>query len=556
MQQKPNNKFDQNIKGKFEDASIEPPAFLWNKIEKRLLPVTPWYSKYKYLLLLLSLVFTSASSIFVYKTFFVADKQSSPIALNKRMLKDEIKSTTIKKNNKQDNKKNSILSNKSANVFATDTLNENNESATQNKSTVASFYDSSSNSNSSVDNNKTANQTAIEFKKREERMKRFEVKNDSEKIAEQKATLQNIEVQKREQPKNNTSKIAVSTLSKNTKNKKAKPAYGSDIPTVDDEVFASNSKPIISSKKKNGINENIEKTEALNQDLAENISIAYDITQPIVEPIRNTNEQKLYASAVPVKENVTPLSSREALRALIEKDKLESLDIMSMSAGVEDLNPNKEKMLKNLKQFAGYSIHKGFHVGAFIGINNVWLSKKEFSSDENTSSIKPKVQFGKAYGINIGYDFSDRMGVELEWQISEQGQKYKVGLLSDDKPHTKDINLLYTKFPVLFKYKQTFINNYNSKPIAINFLVGPQFNVLIKQDVKLDGAKINNAPQYNKFEFGVLGGFDFDLYMMRYLYLTIGARTGFASSLKKEQPMSFQLGITTQLNFRYAKKIK
>lgn len=537
MQQQPNNNFDQHIKGKLEDASMEPPAFLWNKIEQKLLPIPPWYSKYKYLLLLLGLGFTSASSIIIYKDFFVADKISNPISLNKRMLKDEKKSSAAtEKNTKQENKKKGSLLNKSNNSLAiADTINGNNKSA------VASFYNNSSTTNSTTDNKQSTNKTATEFAKREERLKRFEVKTDEQKVEYQKSLI---------------TKKSNSISSKIIKNKKDKVVYGNDIPTIEDDILTANTTKNISSEKENVINLNDENTENSNQQLADNISTSYDITQPIVEPIRNPIGEKLYASAVPVKEKISPLSSREALRALIEKDKLESLDIMSMSAGVEDLNPNREKMLKNLKQFAGYSIHKGFHVGAFISINNVWLNKKQYSADENTSSIKPKVQFGKAYGINIGYDYTDRIGIELEWQISEQGQKYNVGLLSDNKSHTKDINLMYTKFPILVKYKQTFINNYNSKPIAINFLVGPQFNILVKQDVRLDGAKVNNAPQYNKIEFGLLGGFDFDLYMMRYMYLTIGARTGFGSSLKKGQPMSFQLGITTQLNFRYAKKIK
>jgi hypothetical protein len=47
------------------------------------------------------------------------------------------------------------------------------------------------------------------------------------------------------------------------------------------------------------------------------------------------------------------------------------------------------------------------------------LNNKDFSADENTTSIKPKVQFGKAYGINIGYDYSDRWEIQMEWQISE-----------------------------------------------------------------------------------------------------------------------------------------
>ena len=69
MKQSQNNNFDQFVKGKLENASVEAPAFIWNKIERNLPPVLPWYSKYKYLLLLLLLCFTSASSIVTYKHF-------------------------------------------------------------------------------------------------------------------------------------------------------------------------------------------------------------------------------------------------------------------------------------------------------------------------------------------------------------------------------------------------------------------------------------------------------------------------------------------------------
>lgn len=499
MHQLPNNDFDQFMKGKLEDASVEAPAFLWNKIEQKLPPVVPWYSKYKYLLVLLCLGFSSGSSIFMYKHFYLNDKKSSAIALNKRLLKDEVTtSNNVTKKLSSAQEKNNGTTRDNVNSTAS----------------VASFYNNSSKST-------TLNNTANEFAKKEERLKRFEVKSDTEKVI-----------------KNNSS---LAIISKKAKKKKQPSYYGSSIATIDEDI--NNKNPVAL------------KDDDASNSLTNNLEQQYDVTDPIVDPLRYDDAAFLTASIIPVKTNVSALSSREALRAVIEKDKLESLDLASQAAGVSDLNPNREKMLKNLKQFAGYSINKGFHVGAFIMINNVWLTKKQFSTDENTKSIKHKVQFGKAYGVNIGYDFTDRLGVELEWQISEQGQKYEVGLYNDNDKHSKDIRLIYTKFPVLLKYKQTFINHYNSKPIAVSFVVGPQFNFLLKQQVSLDGLAVK-TPQYNKFEFGVLGGFDFDLYMMRYMYLTIGGRTGFGTSFKPGQPMSFQLGLTTQLNFRYAKKLK
>lgn len=552
MHQLPNNDFDQFIKGKLEDASVEAPAFLWNKIEEKLPPITPWYSKYKYLLLLLSLSLSTSGGIYLYNQT-IAGKPYNKMAFNKRLLKDELSTTSSNSTTKKSVKDNLTTSTDKQIINATTSQQNKSVNTTNNKSAVSSFYTTTSDSIATT--NQSAIRKADEFKKREQRLSRFEVKNNTSTVNMVNTSVASVSSNKKAKSINSSQLTDNTSTTNNTiasKKKKSKKYYGSDIPTVQDEIFASrNTNTSVNNKIVS--NTGISETANLSTE-NQSKENSFDITQPIVEPIQSTST--LTASTTPVKVELTPVSSREALRALIEKDKLETFDMTAQAAGVADLNPNREKMLKNLKQFSGYSIHKGFHVGAFIAINNVWLNKKQFSSDENTTSIKPKVQFGKAYGINIGYDFTDRLGVMLEWQMSEQGQKYNVGLLADNNKHTKDVNLLYTKFPVLFKYKQTFINHYNSKPIAVSFVAGPQIGVLIKQNVTLNGVKVSNAPQYNKVEAGVLGGFDFDLYMMRYMYLTIGARTGFASSFQKNQPMSFQLGITTQLNFRYAKKIK
>ncbi|HRB19942.1 MAG TPA: outer membrane beta-barrel protein, partial [Chitinophagales bacterium] len=245
---------------------------------------------------------------------------------------------------------------------------------------------------------------------------------------------------------------------------------------------------------------------------------------------------------------------RSTLRSFVEPAKLEYLAIEDNAIGTDNLSPSMDKMLKNLKQFSGYDINKGIHFGAFILINNVWLSNKKHSMDENTQSIRPMITFGKAYGINIGYDFSDRWGTQIEWQIAEQGQRYKVK--QADQYHTKEINLLYTKFPIVAKYKQTFNNNYNAKPIALSFIFGPQLGVLIKQKYSLAGEPITSMASYSKVEFGMLVGFDFDLFMTRNVAMTIGARSGFMAPTQRNKPMSFQLGITSQFNFRFPKKIK
>lgn len=565
MQQPPNNKFDQQVKNTLENASVEPPAFLWNAIESKLPPNNAWYSKYKYVLLLMLLVFTSASSIYIYKNIFIKTN-SSQIALNKRLLKDE-----IGKNSKTDNSGNKL--NSTAQIDETNatgsktglTSSENKSGKNISKPSVSSFYN--------TEKNAAKNEAALYAEqkteadaKRAARLKRLEVQTSNQ----QEGAISHDDVAALVPQKNTIAAAASAGLVKEKGSRKTiknKPSgnstpSGSNLPQ-EAVVDLPENKNNISSKTDKYDNVGNAADEVNDMAIADNtaesklaVTVEQDITQPISEPIRGAAAEQLTASIVPVKVQQSPISGRDVLRSMIEPEKLEKLDIESQAAGITDLNPNKEKFLKNLKQFAGYDINKGFHIGAFISINNVWLNKKQYSADENTASITPKVQFGKAYGLNIGYDYTDRWGIELESQISEQGQKYKMKELSEEHDCIKDVNLLYLKFPLMIKYKHTFINNYNSKPIALSFLFGPQVGFLLKKDVRMDGNELKNTPEYNKTEFGIAGGFDFDLFMTRNLALTIGGRTGFASSFKKEQPMSFQLGVTTQLNFRFPKKIK
>ena len=573
MQQSRNNKFDQQVKNTLENASVEPPAFLWNAIESKLPPSKTWYSKYKYLLLLLLLVFTSASSIYVYKNIFLKNS-GSQIALNKRLLKDEIGEKS--KADNSGNKLNNTSQLDKSNTAGTKTgLTSSKKESEKNNSTpsVTSFY--------STDKNVAKNEGALYAEqktaadaKRAARLKRLEVQPENQEAGTKSQDLVTALV-----PQKNTTTTTTTTSSsssamlvkekgtrKATKNKSSGNSKSTESNLQDAAIVLSGNKNKTTSTsttdKYNDVGnaaDNADDMVITDNSTDEQVSALLaeqDITQPISEPIRGTAAEQLTASVVPVKVQQSPISGRDVLRSMIEPEKLEKLDIESQAAGITDLNPNKEKFLKNLKQFAGYDINKGFHIGAFISINNVWLNKKTFSADENTTSITPKVQFGKAYGLNIGYDYTDRWGIELESQISEQGQKYNMRQLTEDHDCIKDVNLLYLKFPLMMKYKQTFINNYNSKPIALSFLFGPQIGFLLKKNVMMDGNELKNTPEYNKTEFGIAGGFDFDLFMTRNLALTIGGRTGFASSFKKGQPMSFQLGVTTQLNFRFPKKIK
>ena len=609
MKQSQNKNFDQFVKGKLENASVEAPAFIWDKIERQLPPVLPWYSKYKYLLLLLLLSFFSTTSVVSYKYF--KGKNAEKYALNNLSTENNISSPNgiLYTSNTTDNTNNSNNTN-NTNNDKVDNIQQNTSSRIEDRNntdaaSVSAFYQNQKSDNSSTKKSKTdASSTALE--KRNKRINRFEINNNQVSTTNNKQTNTNNSTNSIE---NNTNTNSLITGENKTKNKiqKVSRKKGVDINnnnnTVDDkennktktlaftnstsknnqDVTTNNVTPKNSSGKKSKL-KNKEITSGLNNasdntlsnsksnsksnttsNTTSNSSSNSSITNqnsdnnnstdisPIAEPVRLKESEELLASATPLKLNTTPLKSRDVLRSLIEPNKLETLDF-NAAVGVEDLNPNKEKMMRNLKQFAGYNINQGFHIGALISINNIWLSNKNFSKSENTSDIKPKIDFGKSYGLNIGYDYNDHWGIQLEAQYSEQGQKYTESSVSMNA--TKEINLNYLKFPLMVKYKQSFINNYNSKPIVMSFLFGPQMGFLLQKETLLNKQSIPTNQGYSKVETGLAAGIDFDLYMMRYMYLTIGARTGFGTSFKKGVPVSYQLGITTQFNFRVPKKIK
>ncbi|HUM52002.1 MAG TPA: outer membrane beta-barrel protein [Chitinophagales bacterium] len=568
MKQSQNKNFDQFVKGKLENASVEAPAFIWDKIERQLPPVLPWYSKYKYLLLLLLLSFVSATSVVTYK--YIKGDGINTYALNhssSEQTVDVLNKVSNATSTKQNTNNNDKLDNIQPN-----TLSKINNPKNTDAASVSAFYQNQKSDNSSTKKSKTdVSTTALE--KRNKRINRFDTKKNnglnttnvansnestntttadySSNIIAVKSTVKSNKLKNNvgnELSENNNSQnnfVAGSDNNASKKNPKKINQKKSVKETTTEEATVYIPSKLTTAETDILVNE-LSTTNENTTDFATDIS-------PIVEPIQVKESEELLVSITPLKLNTTPLKSRDVLRSLIEPNKLETLDF-NAAVGVEDLNPNKEKMMRNLKQFAGYNINQGFHIGAFISINNIWLSNKSFSCSENVSSIKPKIDFGKSYGLNIGYDYNDHWGIELEAQYAEQGQKYSETSVSMNA--IKEINLNYLKFPLMVKYKQSFINNYNSKPIVMSFLFGPQMGFLLKKETLLNKQSIPCNQGYSKVETGLAAGIDFDLYMMRYMYLTIGARTGFGTSFKKGVPVSYQLGITTQFNFRIPKKIK
>lgn len=269
---------------------------------------------------------------------------------------------------------------------------------------------------------------------------------------------------------------------------------------------------------------------------------------------------------VPTTQNTEVLPSKSVVLEEMHKELEQLLDVKipeietpTTAAGIEDVSKSTLKKLENLKQFAGYNVKRGFHIGPYMAITYNWLSRQT-ESPENKNLLTSTFQLNKMYGLSSGYDFSDRWGILTEFAYAEQGIQYKD---INSIPYTLKLN--YFKIPVMMKYKIMFLNDYNSKPIILNLLFGGHYSHLQQCSMYIDGKTSTFDQKVNSSEWGLMSGMDFDIYLNKHIYFTSGIRGGFGANTQGfprlkgsdgNSPISLQVGVYTKLNFRLPLKIK
>jgi hypothetical protein len=513
------NKLDDILRKKLEDAEVAPPPDLWNKIEAQLPKQASSKNKYKYLLLLLLFISSSTGSVFVYESF-----------LRDNILKFE-KSTIERKNlastEKKDNNSNNIQ----------------NKTQLDNQSSAKIISNKTNNNNNQLSVINTKNKNNTQSNELNDKSKYITAKK--EKTTNQYKTPQTISTEKASNSNNN---INTEYLASNNKTKKQK----GKINNTKSDAVATNydsNKTNKQVKNKNTVTENNANLDNITQD-----DVLNSTMQAYENNLNKQNAENLIASidVIPASNINTPRQTTAEILQSFYPEKDFSLD---EGAALTEYEKQKEKQLKNLKEFAGVDVTKGFHAGVLLSIHNNWLTSKNSNKESNNNQIKYKVDFGKSFGVNLGYDYTSRWGIQTEIAYNEQGQKY-TEITSNNQKLNKELDLAYLRVPLMVKYKINFINNYNSKPVIVNFLFGPQVNLLLSKKTTINDKKEDFKSAYNKGEFGLYGGVDFDLFMTKNFYMTVGSRLGFGTALKKNTPKSFQIGITTQFNFKKPAKIK
>jgi len=126
-----------------------------------------------------------------------------------------------------------------------------------------------------------------------------------------------------------------------------------------------------------------------------------------------------------------------------------------------------------LASFPGLA-QKGFYFGFAVTGQSTWITNQ---NNYGLKEMDLKSTFGIGYNVNIGFDFTNHIGLKTEIGMARYGQKYTDSRDSSQYDtggeFDRDVQLNYLTIPIMFKYRL-------GGPIAKFYVaVGPQFNMLM-----------------------------------------------------------------------------
>ena len=162
------------------------------------------------------------------------------------------------------------------------------------------------------------------------------------------------------------------------------------------------------------------------------------------------------------------------------------------------------------------SAQKGWNVSINANPQFSWMLNKD---DTQSEDFDRRSTINTAFGVGVGYNFSQRAGLELGVLYSLQGQKYK---LEDERLNQK---MNYIKLPLTFNY----VFNPRSK-VALVGKVGPQLSILAASKVKdADGKTVleDSKDYFKDVTFGGAAGLSTQFTLGKQWFLTTGLRYDF-----------------------------
>ncbi len=159
---------------------------------------------------------------------------------------------------------------------------------------------------------------------------------------------------------------------------------------------------------------------------------------------------------------------------------------------------------------------KGFHAGLGGNYNTVWIINQ---NSYTQAEYDYKLDMGGAFRLDVGYNFSNHIGIQTGFTTFKGGQKYEdshgTGIL-------REVKMRYSGVPVQVKVigGESKVNFY--------FLVGPQFSFLSKAELTgnynaIDQTTLTDGKvRFEKSNSGLNFGLGADISLTDFLYLNAG----------------------------------
>ncbi len=233
----------------------------------------------------------------------------------------------------------------------------------------------------------------------------------------------------------------------------------------------------------------------------------------------------------PVETNVQTASAQlpyGAVQLPVTTDYFNALPLRKMSkvgASMEGYTQPKVEREKTEIPQNFYNL-KGLHIGVIGAINTVWILNQNTYGQFGKYEMAYKVKLGYYYGGEIGYDFSNRFGIQAEYHYrSVQGQDYADRIKR--VKYNRSVDLEYKNFPLLFKIKSPSISGEFDRPSCVNFLVGLQYSYLKMAKQKLNAQESYITERFRKHDIGAIIGVEYNAFLGNRLFFSAGIRGTF-----------------------------
>lgn len=161
----------------------------------------------------------------------------------------------------------------------------------------------------------------------------------------------------------------------------------------------------------------------------------------------------------------------------------------------------------------------GFRIGAKGAFNSTWILNKNIMDDPNVAYV---ASFGYNYGLGLGFNFIDRLGIYVDLQLNKHNQNY-----GDDGAGTdvlEKYNFKYTDLITTLRYTSELGfylelgTNFSSlKNVKTSLAIYPTATNIIYKDVDV-------TKYFEKSNFGGVFGIGGEYDIIDNLYFTAGLR--------------------------------